>query len=358
MSVFESSAFAEHDLVHFCRDRQSGLRAIIAVHDTKLGPACGGCRMWPYQSEQEAIQDVLRLSRGMSYKNAMANLPLGGGKSVIIGDPKTDKSPELFRAFGRFVNGLGGVYITAEDVGVTVEDMELVAQETNHVAGLKKGGAASGDPSPVTAFGVYKGIQAAARHKLGVDNLAGVRISVQGLGHVGYTLCRYLHDEGAELAVTDIDQNAINRVVDEFGATAVGLDQIFAVDVDIFAPCALGAGINDDTIPQLKASIIAGAANNQLAEARHDQALMERGILYAPDYVINAGGIINVTGEILGDYHRDEAMARAAGIYDTLGEIFAKAEAEGRPTGQVADAIAFDRLEAAQGKRDNPRKVA
>ena len=356
MAVFSSPSFAEHNLVQFCNDPASGLRAIIAVHDTSLGPACGGCRMWPYETEEDALRDVLRLSRGMSLKNAMAGLVLWGGKTVIIGDPKKDKSEALFRALGRFVEKIGGDYITAEDVGTTVEDIETIGKETSYVAGLKHGGAASGDPSPMTAYGVFVGIRAAVKHKLGRDDLAGLRVAVQGLGHVGHTLCRHLADAGAKLVVTDIDADSVRRVVGDCGAEATDSEAIYGADVDIFAPCALGGGINDDTLPRLKASIVAGCANNQLAEPRHDSALRDRGILYAPDYVINGGGIINVAGEILGDYHRDAAMKRIGGIYDTLLEIFREADAEGRPTGEISDAIAFRRIEAGRAARAQASK--
>ena len=314
--------------------------------------------MWPYRTEQEAIEDVLRLSRGMSYKNAMADLPLGGGKAVIIGDPGERKSEALFRAFGRFLDTLGGRYITAEDVGMTVADMEIIATETKYVAGLGNGGGASGDPSPVTAYGVFVGIKAAVEHKLGAPGLTGFRIAVQGLGHVGYHLCRHLAEDGATLVVTDINQDSVARVVGEFGARAVAPGDIFAADVDVFSPCALGAALNDDTIPVLKASIVAGAANNQLAEPRHDAALRDRGVLYCPDYVINAGGIINVAGEVLGNYSHERSVAAAGRIYGTLGDIFGKAESEGRPTGQVADALALQRIETAKRKQVRSQKVA
>ena len=351
MVVFSAPAYAEHDSVQFCRDRRAGLYAIIAIHDTTLGPACGGCRMWPYESEEDAIRDVLRLSRGMSYKNAMADLAFGGGKSVIIGDPKHDKTESLLRAFGRFINALGGRYITAEDVGVSVSDMEIVAQETQWACGLEHGGAASGDPSPMTAFGVFVGIKAAVRHKLHRDDLNGLRVAVQGVGHVGYHLCRLLHEAGARLIVTDIDTAALARVQGEFGAEVVALDAICAADVDVFAPCALGGVINDDSLAVLNAKIVAGSANNQLAEPRHDAELKRRGILYAPDYVINAGGIINCTGEIQGHYSRDEAQRKTAAIYDTLAEVFHAAGAEDRPTGEVADDIARRRIEDARARK-------
>jgi leucine dehydrogenase len=352
MSVFEAPDFAEHDIVQFCRDARSGLSAIIAVHDRALGPAAGGCRMWPYVSSVAALRDVLRLSRAMSYKNAMAGLPLGGGKSVIIGDPATDKTPALFRALGRFIDGLGGAYIGAEDVGVTPEDMAQVASQTGHVAGLNKGAHASGDPSPLTAYGVFRGIEAAAAHKLGRDDLEGLRVAVQGVGHVGYYLCQRLAEAGAELVVADVDAAALARVRDEFSAHIVAPQDILAAPVDVLAPCAMGAVLNDQAIARLQAVIVAGSANNQLAAPRHGASLRARGILYAPDYVINAGGIINAADEMLGrDYDRGKVVVQVSAIYDTLRDVFARAEAEQKPTNVVADAMARQRLAAAQRKK-------
>ena len=349
MSVFSCEAFDNHERVLFCSDKDSGLRAIIAVHSTVLGPGAGGCRMWQYASEEDAISDVLRLSRGMSYKNALANLGLGGGKAIIIGDAKSQKSPELMRAFGRSVESLSGLYITAEDVGMSVEDMEQVATQTRWVAGLARGNAASGDPSPFTAHGVFCGIRASVMHLNGSDDLKGLRVSIQGLGKVGYNLCRELYDAGAELIVSDIHAAHVEPVVKEFGATAVAVDALIGQDVDVFAPCALGAVINDETIPQLKAKIVAGAANNQLAETRHGEALRQRGILYAPDYLINAGGIMNVANEIRGVPITFEAgMSAVEVVYDTLLEIYAAAEQQGRPTSEIADEMAKARIDAAK----------
>ena len=292
--MWDDNQFKGHEQVIYLHDKPTGLKAFIAVHDTSLGPAAGGCRMWNYANEMEALTDVLRLSRGMSYKNAIAGLNLGGGKAVIIGDSRTDKSEALFRAFGRMINSLGGKYISAEDVGISVSDMEIVAQETKYVAGLTKGDHASGDPSPFTATGTFLGIQAAVEHKWGLKSVEGLTVAVQGVGHVGYYLCRKLYAAGAKLLVSDINLDALNRVEQQFGAERVELDKILSADVDIFSPCALGAIINDDTLDHIKAKIIAGAANNQLHRDDHGQALMDRDILYAPDYVINAGGIINV----------------------------------------------------------------
>ena len=343
MAVFNLRAYDDHEQIVFCRDVDSGLKAIICVHNTNLGPAVGGCRMWDYNSDEGALIDALRLSRGMTYKNAMAGLKMGGGKSVIIGNSKTMKSEELFRAFGRFVEKLSGKYITAEDVGINPNDMAIVNKETNYVLGLE---GKSGDPSPVTAYGVYKGIKAAAKHKFGSDDLNGRKISVQGLGHVGYYLCKHLHEEGAKLFVTDISKESIERVVSEFNATAVGIDDIYGLDVDIYAPCALGAVINDNTLPQIKASIITGAANNQLAEDRHGDILLSKGILYAPDYVINAGGIINVSFEET--YNRDAAQTKVDEIYGTLTEVFEASKLSGRPTNVIADELARQRVAAAK----------
>lgn len=339
MAVFNLRAYDDHEQIVFCRDVESGLKAIICVHNTNLGPAVGGCRMWDYNSDEGALIDALRLSRGMTYKNAMAGLNMGGGKSVIIGNSKTMKSEELFRAFGRFVDKLSGKYITAEDVGINPQDMAIVNKETNHVLGLE---GKSGDPSPVTAYGVFTGLKAAVNHRLGRSDLDGLKVSVQGLGHVGYYLCRHLHEQGAKLVVTDINQESIDRVVDEFGATAVDTDDIYHQEVDVYAPCALGATINDNTIPKLKASVVAGAANNQLAEDRHGQILMEKGILYAPDYVINAGGIINVSFEE--NYDQAAALKKVDEIYGTLTEVFDASKASGSPTNIIVDELARKRV--------------
>ncbi len=353
-NVFGATDFDDHELVVFGRDKDSGLKAIVAVHDTALGPACGGCRMWPYATEAEAVRDVLRLSRGMSYKNAMAGLPLGGGKSVIIGDSRTGKSEALLRAFGRVVDSLGGRYIAAEDVGITVADVHVMGQETRHVAGLNKGHDASGDPSPFTAYGVYLGIKAAVRHKLGAESLKGVRVAVQGLGNVGGHLVRRLADEGAVLTVSDIHAETVARVVDACGATAVDPARIHAADVDVFAPCALGAVINPESLDALKAGIVAGGANNQLSTDAMGAALRQRGVLYAPDYVINAGGIINVAGEVLHGYDRAEVLRQVERIPATLTDIFRRAEREDRPTSAIADEMARERLAAARAAKRNP----
>ena len=298
--------------------------------------------MWEYNSDEGALIDALRLSRGMSYKNALAGLKMGGGKSVIIGNSKTMKSDALFRAFGRFIENLNGQYISAEDVGINPNDMAIVHKETNHVVGLE---GKSGDPSPVTAYGVFKGMKAAVKHKLGRDDLDGLKVAVQGLGHVGYYLCEHLKSEGAQLIVTDINKDSVDRVVSNLGATAVGTDDIYGQDVDIYAPCALGASLNDVTLPQLKCSIVAGAANNQLAEDRHGEILKKQGILYTPDYVINAGGIINVSFEHQqGGYKKQDALDKVDEIYGTLLEIFEAAEKEQKTTNVVADELARKRI--------------
>ena len=347
MAVFSLSDFADHEQVVFCSDDKSGLKAIIAVHNSNLGPALGGCRMWPYATEEEAVRDVLRLSRGMTYKSAMANLKLGGGKSVVIGNPRTQKTPALLEALARAVENVNGRYIAAEDSGTSVADIKYMSQFTKHVAGITEkptdSGTRSGDPSPATAFGTFIGIKAAVKEKLNRDSLDGLKVAVQGLGNVGYDLARQLHEAGAKLWVSDIHQEPLDKAVAEFGATVVGAEEIFAADVDVFAPCALGAIINDRTLPLLKASIVAGASNNQLAEPRHGTALMQRGILYAPDYVINAGGIIDVYHERIG-FERAALLKHIEGIYDNLQEIFERARREQRPTFEVADAIAEERF--------------
>ncbi len=345
MHYFETIAEMGHEQVVFCHDKASGYRGIIAIHDTTLGPALGGCRFWNYATEDAAVVDALRLSRGMTYKNAVAGLNLGGGKSVIIGDNKTTNREMLFRAHGRFVDSLGGRYVTAEDVGTTVEDMDFVHMETKHVAGI---GSRSGDPSSVTAHGVFRAIQASACQKWGSDSLEGRTIAIQGLGNVGSHLAKELHAAGAKLVVTDIDAGRIKRVVDEMGATGVALDEIYRAKADIFAPCALGGVINDDTIPQLNVEIVAGAANNQLLEDRHGDALEARGILYAPDYVANAGGVINVYSELTG-WSRERSLRKADEIYQTVLSVFRLAKDTGIPTYMAADRVAEQRIHAVRG---------
>lgn len=333
----------DYEQLIMCHDKASGLKAIIAIHDTTLGPALGGTRMWTYATEEEAIEDALRLARGMTYKNAAAGLNLGGGKTVIIGDPRTDKNDEMFRALGRFIEGLNGRYITAEDVGTTEEDMDLIHLETDYVTGVSAAFGSSGNPSPVTAYGIYCGMKAAAKEAFGDASLAGKTIAVQGVGNVAYTLCEHLHKEGAKLIVTDINQQAVQRAVDAFGATAVEPDAIYSQDADIFAPCALGAVINDETLQQLQVKVIAGSANNQLKEEAHGAKLHELGIIYAPDFVINSGGVINVADELDG-YNHERALKRVGKIYDTLGKIFAISNERNIPTSEAANQLAEERI--------------
>lgn len=334
----------DHEQVLYCHNKDVGLKAIIAIHNTSLGPALGGTRMWTYKNDEEALIDVLRLSKGMTYKAAAAGLNLGGGKAVIIGDHKKDKTEGLFRAFGQFVNSINGRYITAEDVGTCVNDMEHVYMETPWVTGISKEIGGSGDPSPFTAHGVLMGIKAAAKFKLGTDSLKGLRVAVQGLGNVGYNLVNYLHQEQAILTVTDIDGEKIKKAVGEFGATAATVDGIVGVDCDIFAPCALGAVINDQSISKIKAKVVAGGANNQLAEERHGDMLRELGILYAPDYVINAGGLMNVFVELEG-YSKERAVNHTYRIFDNLMEVFDLAKKENLPTNKAADRMAEKRIQ-------------
>ncbi|MFB1080726.1 branched-chain amino acid dehydrogenase [Jeotgalibacillus sp. JSM ZJ347] len=343
MELFTYMEKYDYEQLVFCQDKNSGLKAIIAIHDTTLGPALGGTRMWTYDSEEDAIEDALRLAKGMTYKNAAAGLNLGGGKTVIIGDPLKDKNEEMFRAFGRYIQGLAGRYITAEDVGTTVKDMDLIHEETDYVTGISPAFGSSGNPSPVTAYGVYRGIKAAAKEAYGSDSLEGKTIAVQGVGNVAFTLCRHLHEEGAKLIVTDINKESVQRAVDEFGAKAVEPNEIYGVDCDIFAPCALGAIINDNTLEVLKADVIAGAANNQLKETRHGDILHERGIVYAPDYVINAGGVINVADELYG-YNRERAMKNVEKVYDNVARVFEIAKRDGVPSYLAADRMAEERI--------------
>tara|TARA_B100000809_G_C15133882_1_gene529691 strand:- start:2181 stop:3260 length:1080 start_codon:yes stop_codon:yes gene_type:complete len=334
----------DHEQVLFCQDRATGLKAIIAVHNTVLGPALGGTRMWNYANEEDAITDVLRLSRGMTYKNSISGLNLGGGKAVIIGDSYTQKNEALFRRFGKFVESLSGKYITAEDVGISPQDMVWVNKETNHVAGLP---GKSGDPSPVTAYGVYVGMKACAKAQFGTDSLAGIKVAVQGAGHVGQYLIKHLTDEGANVFVADIHAPSLKEVSEKYGSTIVGLDEIYDLDVDVYAPCALGATVNDATLERLKCSIIAGAANNQLQnEVLHGKAVMDKGIIYAPDYMLNAGGVINCFAEVDGR-SSEWAMDKAAQIYDTTTDIINGSKANKIPTYAIANKMAEDRIKGA-----------
>lgn len=349
-SIFETMEMEDYEQVVFCHDKVSGLKAIIAIHDTTLGPALGGLRMWNYASDEEALIDALRLSKGMTYKNAAAGLNLGGGKAVIIGDAKTQKSEALFRAFGRYVQSLNGRYITAEDVNTTVADMDYIHMETDFVTGVSPAFGSSGNPSPVTAYGVYRGMKAAAKEVYGTDSLSGKTIAIQGVGNVAFNLCRHLHEEGAKLIVTDINQEALQRAEEAFGALIVAPEDIYSVEADIFAPCALGATLNDETIPQLKVKIIAGAANNQLKEDRHGDMLEERDILYVPDFVINAGGVINVADELDG-YNRDRAMKKVELVYDAVTKVFEIAKRDHLPTYRAAEKMAEERIATMRSAR-------
>lgn len=349
-SIFETMEMEDYEQVVFCHDKVSGLKAIIAIHDTTLGPALGGLRMWNYASDEEALIDALRLSKGMTYKNAAAGLNLGGGKAVIIGDAKTQKSEALFRAFGRYVQSLNGRYITAEDVNTTVADMDYIHMETDFVTGVSPAFGSSGNPSPVTAYGVYRGMKAAAKEVYGTDSLGGKTIAIQGVGNVAFNLCRHLHEEGAKLIVTDINQEALQRAEEAFGALIVAPEDIYSVEADIFAPCALGATLNDETIPQLKVKIIAGAANNQLKEDRHGDMLEECDILYVPDFVINAGGVINVADELDG-YNRDRAMKKVELVYDAVTKVFEIAKRDHLPTYRAAEKMAEERIATMRSAR-------
>lgn len=328
-------------------DADASLRALICVHSTALGPAAGGCRMWNYANDAEAVADVTRLARGMTYKNAMADLGLGGGKSVIIGDARRDKTPELMRAFGRAVEALNGSYYTAEDVGISTSDMAHAAEETRYAVGLADGAHASGDPSPWTAEGVFRCLKTGAKHVFGSDDLTGRRVLVQGLGHVGMSLAEKLHDAGATLIVTDINQAALAEAVNRFGAEVIAPDQVFAQRIDIFAPCALGGALNAETVPLLTARLVCGAANNQLATPEMAEALQARGIAYLPDYVVNAGGIISVASEIYrrGDNYR---RSRLDGIAERVQQMLERADADGRTTNDIANAMVDDMLNAAK----------
>ena len=345
--MFELIGEHGHEQLSLWSEPETGYRGVVAIHNTILGPALGGTRMWAYENDLEALIDVLRLSRGMTYKAAVAGLNLGGGKSVIVADPNVKDRADIFRAHGRHVQSMCGRYITAEDVGTSPSDMEFVREETEYVVGLA---GRSGDPSPVTALGVYRGMQACAKTRWGSDSLSGKTVTVQGVGHVGYHLCKHMHDEGALLVVTDIEDDRIKRVVDEFGATAVGADEIYGVEADIFAPCALGAIINDETLQVLKVEIVAGAANNVLDEERHGDVLHERGILYAPDYAVNAGGLINVNAEVEG-WDLERSHKKASEIYDTIIKIVQIADDQGIPTYRAADRLAEDRIAEAAARK-------
>jgi leucine dehydrogenase len=338
MAAFDDPAFDHHERVLFCHDEETGLNAIIAVHSTALGPAAGGCRLWGYRDSSEALHDVLRLSQGMSFKNAMAGLKFGGGKAVIIKDDSFSGSEALYEKFGEYVDSMNGDYVTAEDVGMTVPIMQTIAHKTRHVSGLPpESGKAGGDPSPKTAWGIFCGIEAAASIKLKRDNLSDVSVAVQGVGNVGYHLCKYLHDAGARLIVADMDAGKVERVCQEFSATSVGLADILYQKVDVLAPCALGATLNESSISRIKAAIVAGGANNQLETEADGRRLSDAGILYAPDYVINGGGIINVAAEYYGGSSDEDVMEQVSEIGPRLTGIFEEALASGRPTNEIAD---------------------
>ncbi len=343
--------FDEHEKVVVRHDLGTGLRAIIAVHNTSRGPALGGCRMWPYASAADAMTDALRLSRGMTYKSALADLPLGGGKAVIIGDPRRDKSRELLLAMAEFIDSFEGRYITAEDSGTSVADMRLIGSRTRWAAGVSDDGPHGGDPSPSTAYGTFVGLKAAVIHRLGngpeIGSLEGLRVAIQGVGNVGFHLAERLHEAGATLFVADVFEANVNRAVDTLGAKAVGVDEIYDLDVDVFSPCAMGAAINDQTLNRLRAPVIAGAANNQLATPAHGNALHERRVLYTPDYVLNAGGIIDIAYQRQG-HSRVDMLAHVEGIGSTLAEIFRRSDAENTPTYQVADQLAEERFSRTQ----------
>ena len=347
MSVFDHTEFDQHESVHYFHDEATGLQAIVAVHSTALGPGAGGTRRWVYRNDADALTDVLRLSRGMTYKNAVAGLRFGGGKAVILASDDAPKSPDLFRAFGRCVDSLSGRYVTAEDVGCSVDDMRYVREETEFVSGLpQSGGSAGGDPSPWTAIGCFEGIEAAVAARLGADSLKGIRVAVQGVGHVGLHLCKLLHEAGAELFVSDVNKEHLDATLAEVPATVIPPTELLFADVDVLAPCALGNILTSTTIPKIKATVIAGAANNQLATQADGARLAERDILYAPDYVINAGGIISVAAEYYGSSSKDEVLADIGRIKDRLNTIFAEARESGRPTNELADELARELVAA------------
>jgi leucine dehydrogenase len=351
--VFGQVSFDDHEQIVFCNDKDTGLKAIIGIHNTVLGPALGGTRMWNYSNEWEALNDVLRLSRGMTFKSAITGLNLGGGKAVIIGDAKTQKTPELMRRFGEFVHSLSGKYITAEDVGMATEDMDTVREVTPYVTGISESKGGAGNPSPITAYGVFMGMKAAAKFKYGSDVLEDKSVYVQGIGHVGEALVEHLINEGAKVTIADINQERLEEIRSKYGATIYGGNDIYSEPMDIYAPCALGATINDDTIYRLQADIIAGAANNQLAEEdKHGRILQDRGIVYAPDFLINAGGIINVYAE-LENYDRQEIMRKTENIYNTTLEILDNAKVNNLTTNTAALNIARERIETR--KRENSK---
>jgi len=345
MKPLAAMVAAEHEQIVYCHDKASGLKAIIAIHDTTLGPALGGCRIWPYKNEDEALFDVLRLSKGMTYKNAAAGLNLGGGKAVIIADPR-EKSEAMMRAFGRFIQSLNGRYITAEDVNTTTQDMIYIRDETRFVAGLPEEIGGSGNPSPFTAMGTFEGIRAAVLHRLGANSLQGLTVAVQGLGNVGGSLCGMLHKAGAKLIVSDLSEERVATMVKQYNAVPVSLEEILSVEADVFAPCALGASVNDESIENFKVSVIAGAANNVLLdEQKHALRLKEKNILYAPDYIINAGGVINVYYEVIDRYRRESVTQKVKEIHKTLMDVFRISDEENIPTPMASARFSECRIE-------------
>lgn len=352
--IFGDMAQNNHEQVVFCNDSETGLKAIIGIHNTVLGPALGGTRMWEYTSDVEALNDVLRLARGMTYKAAISGLNLGGGKAVIIGNPDQLKNEAFLRRFGRFIESLNGLYVTAEDVNMSPDDMEYISMETKHVTGLSESIGGGGDPSPMTAYGVYMGMKASAKKAYGSDSLDGRRVSVQGAGHVGMYLLEYLAKENVKLYVSDFNESRAVEAASKFGAQVVGLEEIYDLDVDIYAPCALGASINDNTIDRLRCKIIAGAANNQLDdEVLHGQLLADRGVIYAPDFLINAGGLINVGIDYLGGWSKEKVLHKTEKIYQTTLDILNLSELQGIPTQEAAMRSAKKRIsEFAHVKRD------
>jgi leucine dehydrogenase len=351
MAVFDHPEFDHHEQVLFCHDAATGLRGIIAIHSTALGPAAGGCRVYPYATLDDALTDVLRLSRGMSYKNALADLPLGGGKGVIVADASDPNKAELLRAFARHVQSLGGRYWTAIDVGIGPADADILAEECDYVFTRASQYPDGFNPAHFTALGGFVGIRAVAKHVFGRDDLEGLRVAVQGLGNTGADLCRRLHEAGAVLTVADVNEDAVRSVVEAYGATVVDPAEIHAADVDVFAPCALGAVLNDETIPQIQAKAVSGLANNQLAEPRHGAELRDRGVTYVPDYVVNAGGIMGSSTVIFTTPNREESIRRIEGLYDTILEILGQAEAENRPPSEVADELARARMAGVHAER-------
>lgn len=344
--IFEKMEQSDYEQLVFCHDKTSGLRAIICIHDSTLGPALGGCRFWNYDTEEEAIVDVMRLAKGMTYKNAAAGLNLGGAKTVVMGDPKTDKSEAFFRALGRYINSLDGRYIIAEDVGTSVEDMDMIYQETPYVCGISESFGSGGNPSPMTALGVYYAMKRTAKEAFGSDTLEGKTVAVQGVGNVAYHMCKFLHEEGADLIVTDVNEEAIKCAVEDFNAKAVSIEDIYSVEADIFAPCALGGVLNDESIPKLKFKMICGSANNQLLDQdKHGKMLNERGIIYAPDFVVNSGGVINVSDELQG-YNKERATQKVKGVYNQIGKILNIANEKNILPLEAAEHLAEERIEA------------